>query len=58
MYKIQEIILEPDKIYIGSNFLIKVKVELISENIETENLEDIMTEDNQILITEGDYYNG
>lgn len=55
MPKIQEIILEPDKIYVGSNFKLKIKIEnddirkmrLISEDNKT-----LISEDNKIFRTE------
>ena len=45
--KITEILLEPTKIYIGSTFLLKIKIE-----DELLNKKYIATEENKILITE------
>lgn len=47
MPRIQEIILEPDKIYVGSNFKLKIKIE--NDDIREMRL---ISEDNKILITE------
>ena len=55
--KIIEKILEPSKIYEGSTFLLKVKVEFIkSYELITEDNDNIITEAGEKLITEGDYY--
>ena len=83
--KILEVIAEPSRIEVGSNFFIKVKVQKIrSEDLVTENLNltvddinnitvektnnlqvkdfsqetsvNIVTEDGEKIITEGDYY--
>lgn len=48
--KIIEKILEPNKIYVGSNFVLKVKVEddiLASKVLATEDNRKILTEDNK-----------
>lgn len=47
MSKIQEIILEPTKITVGSNFLLKVKVE--DDYFKRRK---IISENNKVLITE------
>lgn len=55
--KIIEKIVEPSKIIVGSNFLIKVKVQFTpSYNLITENNDCLITEDGNTLFTEGDYY--
>lgn len=55
--KILEKIVEPSKIFTGSTFKLKVKVEFIqSYNLITEDEENLITEDEENLITEGDYY--
>lgn len=53
--KIIEIITEPSKIYVGSTFLLKVKVEDMSPSrkyLATENSLKIISEDNKKIITE------
>ena len=55
--KILEIIVEPTKLYVGSTFRLKVKVEFTpSYALTTQNSESIITEDGAQLITNGDYY--
>lgn len=55
--KIIEKIVEPSKIIVGSNFLIKVKVQFTpSYQLVTENNNYLITEDGNTLFTEGDYY--
>lgn len=55
--KIIEKIVEPSKIVVGSNFLIKVKVQFTpSYQLVTENNDYLITEDGDMLFTEGDYY--
>ena len=57
MSKILEKIIEPSKIFVGSSFLLKIKVERIkSYNLVTEAEENIVLESGENLITEGDYY--
>lgn len=57
MSKILEKIVEPSKIYVGSTFLLKIKVERIrSYNLVTEAEDNILLESGENLITEGDYY--
>lgn len=53
--KIIEIITEPSKIYVGSTFLLKVKVEDMSPSrkyLATENSLKIISEDNKKIIAE------
>lgn len=53
--KIIEIITEPNKIYVGSTFLLKVKVEDMSPSrkyLATENALKIISEDNNKIIAE------
>lgn len=53
--KIIEIITEPSKIYVGSTFLLKVKVEDMSPSrkyLATENSLKIISEDNNKIIAE------
>lgn len=53
--KIIEIITEPNKIYVGSTFLLKVKVEDMSPSrkyLATENSLKIISEDNKKIIAE------
>ena len=55
MSKIVEKIVEPDKIYVGSIFKIKIKVKDSYEeyrDVITENEKNIITEDGKNLITE------
>ena len=55
--KIIEKLVEPSKIFVGSTFLLKVKVEFIkSYELITEDNDNIITEAGEKLITEGDYY--
>lgn len=55
--KIIEKILEPSKIFESSTFLLKIKVERIqSFNLITEDNNYIITENGEMLITEGDFY--
>ena len=57
MSKILEKILEPSKIFVGSSFLLKIKVERIkSHDLVTEAEDNIILESGENLITEGDYY--
>ena len=57
--KILEKIVEPSKIFVGSTFLLKIKVDLIeSYQLVTERSENIITEQCENIITEGDFYNG
>ena len=57
MSKVLEKIIEPDKIYTGSEFLLKIKVERVqSKKIISEIEEDIVTESGENFITEGDFY--
>lgn len=57
MSKILEKIIEPSKIFVGSSFLLKIKVERIkSYDLVTEAEKNIMLESGENLITEGDYY--
>lgn len=53
--KIIEIITEPSKIYVGSTFLLKVKVEDMSPSrkyLATESFQKILSEDNKRIIAE------
>lgn len=55
MNKITEILTEPSKIYVGSTFLLKVKVEDMGPSrkyLATENSLKIISEDNKKIITE------
>lgn len=55
--KITEIIVEPTKLYVGSSFRLKVKVQFTpSYALITEDENNIITEDANQLITNGDYY--
>lgn len=55
--KILEKIVEPNKIVVGSTFLLKIKVQFIqSYQLVTETDDNIITEAGDILITEGDFY--
>lgn len=57
MSKILEKIVEPSKIYVGSTFGLKIKVERIkSYDLITENESNIILETGENLITEGDFY--
>ena len=56
--KILEKIVEPSKIFVGSTFLIKVKMDLIeSYQLITEKGDNLIMETGENIITEGDYYN-
>lgn len=55
--KIIEKIIEPTKVEVGSNFLLKIKVQFIpSCQLITETSDNIITETGENLITEGDFY--
>lgn len=55
--KILEKILEPSRILVNSDFLLKIRVERIQScNLITEDINNIITEDGKQLITEGDFY--
>lgn len=55
--KIIEKIVEPSKIEVGSNFLLKIKVQFIpSYQLITETSDNLITETGENLITEGDFY--
>lgn len=55
--KILEVIVEPTKLYVGDKFRLKVKVQFTaSYALITQNNENIITEDGNQLITNGDYY--
>ena len=55
--KILEKIVEPNKIVVGSTFLLKIKVQFIqSYQLVTETDDNIITEAGDILITEGYFY--
>lgn len=55
--KIIEKIIEPSKVEVGSNFLLKIKVQFIpSCQLITETSDNIITETGENLITEGDFY--
>lgn len=55
--KILEVIVEPTKLYAGDKFRLKVKVQFTSSYaLITQNNENIITEDGNQLITNGDYY--
>lgn len=57
MSKILEKIVEPSKIIAGSTFLLKIKTERIQScNLITETNDLLVTEKEEILITEGDFY--
>lgn len=55
--KITEIIVEPTKMVVGSNFRVKIKVKFTpSYALITQDLNNIITEDGNQIITNGDYY--
>ena len=55
--KILEVIVEPTKLYVGDTFRLKVKVQFTaSYALITQNNENIITEDGNQIITNGDYY--
>lgn len=55
--KILEVIVEPTKLYVGDKFRLKVKVQFTaSYALITQNNENIITEDGNQIITNGDYY--
>ena len=55
--KILEVIVEPTKPYVGDKFRLKVKVQFTaSYALITQNNENIITEDGNQIITNGDYY--
>ena len=55
--KILETLVEPSRIEVSSNFLLKVKVQFVqSYQLITENNDSLITETGDNLITEGDYY--
>lgn len=55
--KILEKIVGPNKIVVGSTFLLKIKVQFIqSYQLVTETYDNIITEAGDIIITEGDFY--
>ena len=55
--KIKEVIVEPSKMYVGSTFRLKIKVQFTpSYALITQNENNIITEDENQIITEGDYY--
>lgn len=55
--KIKEVIVEPSKMYVGDKFRLKVKVQFTaSYALITQNNENIITEDGNQIITNGDYY--
>lgn len=55
--KILEVIVEPTKMYVGDKFRLKVKVQFTaSYALITQNNENIITEDGNQIITNGDYY--
>lgn len=57
MTKILEKIVEPSRIELGSVFLLKIKVDRVkSYNLITETNEELVLENNENLITEGEYY--
>lgn len=57
MSKILEKIVEPSKVEVSSNFLLKIRVERIkSYKLATQTEECIVLESGESLITEGDYY--
>ena len=57
--KILETLIEPAHIKVGSNFMLKVKVQFTpSYQLVTENNDNLITEAGDTFITEGDYYNG
>ena len=55
--KIKEVIVEPSKMYVGSTFRLKIKVQFTpSYALITQNENNIITEDENQIITQGDYY--
>ena len=55
--KILETLIEPAHINVGSNFMLKVKVQFTpSYQLVTENNDNLITEAGDTFITEGDYY--
>ena len=59
--KITEKILEPTKIYVGSKFLLKIKVEdnfAFTKQLKTEDNKNFLTEDNKLILTEWGEKNG
>lgn len=55
--KITEVIVEPTKMNVSSNFRVKVKVQFTpSYNLVTQDNNNLITEDGNQIITEGDYY--
>ena len=57
MSKILEKIIEPSRIEVGSTFKLKIRVERIpSYQLVTESNDNIVLENGDDLITEGDYY--
>lgn len=57
MSKIIDKIIEPSRIEVGSIFKLKIKVErILSYQLVTEFNEDIILENGDFLMTEGDYY--
>lgn len=55
--KITEVIVEPSKMYVGDSFRLKIKVQFTpSYALITQDLNNIITEDGNQIITNGDYY--
>ena len=55
--KILEVIVEPTKMYVGDKFRLKVKVQFTpSYALITQDESNIITEDGNQIITNGDYY--
>lgn len=55
--KITEILVEPTKLYVGSTFRLKIKVQFTpSYALITQDENNIITEDENQIITQGDYY--